>query len=155
MVAGLQDREIVATVSDNGIGIPAEMLPTVFDMFAQVDRTLERSQAGLRVGLTLARHLTELHNGTITAYSDGRGRGSRFVVRLPVLEEPGRNERGSEADVAHAATDGSVIVAITGWGQEDDKRRAREAGFDHHMVKPVEPAAIQSILTNHHAKRQK
>ena len=70
-------------MTDTGAGIPADMLGKVFDLFTQVDRTLERSQAGLGVGLTLARHLTELHNGTITAYSGGVGKGSVFSVKLP------------------------------------------------------------------------
>ena len=69
---------------DTGIGIPPEMLPRVFDLFTQVDRSLDRSQGGLGIGLTLVRRLVEMHGGTVTAASDGPGYGSEFVVRLPV-----------------------------------------------------------------------
>lgn len=219
--AARDDSELVVTVTDNGIGIPADMLPVVFDMFAQVDRTLERAQAGLGVGLSLARHLTELHGGTIEAASAGLGQGSAFTVRLPNLADPmpvhpagtsgdatttGAGPHrvlladdnvdfaeslamilqmmGHEVRLAHdgveavaaagefapdfafldiglprlngyelarrlrdmPATRQSVLVAVTGWGQEDDKRRAREAGFDLHLVKPVEPDQILDIL---------
>ena len=219
--ARIGDGELVVTVTDNGIGIPNEMLPVIFDMFAQVDRTLERAQAGLGVGLSLARHLIELHGGTIEASSGGLGHGSTFIVRLPNVADPvpiataGASDSaaaagagphrvlladdnvdfaeslamilqmmGHEVRLAHdgmeaaaaaeefapdfafldiglprlngyelarrlrelPATRESVLVAVTGWGQEDDKRRAREAGFDHHMVKPVEPDQILEIL---------
>jgi signal transduction histidine kinase len=216
-----QNGELVVTVTDNGIGIPADMLPVVFDMFAQVDRSLEREQAGLGVGLSLARHLIELHGGTIVAASAGPGEGSAFTVHLPniaytasikpVGAAPGPGSpdapkhrvlladdnvdfveslslilqgMGHEVRVAHdgaqaldvAATfepefafldiglphlngyelarrlrelpvtrDG-VLVAVTGWGQDDDKRRSRESGFDHHMVKPVDPDQILHVL---------
>ena len=75
---------MVIRVKDTGIGIPAEMLPRIFDMFTQVDRSLERSQGGLGIGLTLVRRLVEMHGGTVEAHSDGPGKGSEFVVRLPV-----------------------------------------------------------------------
>ena len=75
--------ELVIRVRDNGIGIPAEMLPRIFDMFTQVDPSLERTQEGLGIGLTLARTLVSLHGGTIEAQSEGVGRGCEFVVRLP------------------------------------------------------------------------
>jgi two-component system, sensor histidine kinase len=77
---------VVVTVSDTGIGIPPQQLGEIFNMFSQVDRSLEREHAGLGVGLTLARRLVELHGGSIEAHSDGPGKGSRFVVRLPVAE---------------------------------------------------------------------
>lgn len=81
------DREVVVTVRDTGAGIPADVLPQVFELFTQVDRTLERSQGGLGIGLALVRRLTEMHGGTVTAHSDGPGKGAAFAVTLPV--EPG------------------------------------------------------------------
>jgi CheY-like chemotaxis protein len=218
--AAVKGPELVITVADSGIGIPLEMLPVIFDMFAQVDHSLERTQAGLGVGLTLSQHLTELHGGTILAHSDGRGQGSQFIIRLPVLsddiEEPVAGDLdaggthpaghrilladdnvdfavslclllemlGHQVQVTHdgeealkafaafkpdfafldiglpkingydlvrrmrglSAAGHCVFVAITGWGQEEDRRRAREAGFDHHLVKPVEPEQIRTIL---------
>ena len=81
---------------DNGIGIAADQLPRLFDMFAQVDTSLERSRDGLGIGLTLVKTLVEMHGGTVEARSDGLGRGSEFTVRLPILtERPGRLSRAS------------------------------------------------------------
>ena len=77
---------MVLTVKDSGLGIPPEQLERIFDMFTQVDATLERAQGGLGIGLTLVKRLVEMHGGTVTAHSEGRGRGSEFVVRLPILE---------------------------------------------------------------------
>jgi len=213
-------NEVVVTVTDNGIGIPAEMLERVFEMFAQVDQSLERSHAGLGVGLTLARRLVELHGGTLEVHSEGAGCGCRCVVRLPrardlerredgiaplLAAQPGLPHRilladdnvdfattlaallrrlghevmvthdGEEAlreavrfrpdfafldiglpgrngyDLARAlrllpATSGSTLVAVTGWGQEKDRRLAAEAGFDLHLVKPVRLAQIVEVL---------
>src|SRR5205823_1833446 len=79
--------QAVVSVRDTGVGIPAEMLPRVFDMFAQVNRTLNRAQGGLGIGLGLARNLVHLHGGTIEAYSDGPGKGSEFVVRIPLAAD--------------------------------------------------------------------
>jgi two-component system, sensor histidine kinase len=81
-----ENGSVVVTVTDSGIGIPPQQLGEIFNMFSQVDRSLEREHAGLGVGLTLARRLVEMHGGSIEAYSDGLGKGSRFVVRLPVTE---------------------------------------------------------------------
>src|SRR5205823_9008529 len=78
-------EEAVVRVRDNGTGIPAGLLPHVFDLFTQGDRSLARSEGGLGIGLTLARSLVEMHGGTVTAHSDGPGQGSEFVVRLPAL----------------------------------------------------------------------
>ena len=80
---GGDEGEVVITVMDTGVGIPRDMLPRVFDMFTQIDRSLERSQGGLGIGLSLAKRLVEMHDGTVTAHSEGPGRGSTFVVRLP------------------------------------------------------------------------
>ncbi|CAN5547675.1 hypothetical protein BH11PSE7_BH11PSE7_29930 [soil metagenome] len=214
------DGELVLRISDTGLGISAEMLPLIFDMFAQADRSLERAHAGLGVGLSLARYLVEVHGGSISAASAGAGQGSEFTVRLPTIAaEPSPAEQTGKADAAgpsarhrilladdnvdfaaslsllleamghevlvandgeraleigpgfrpdfcfldiglpkvhgydlarglrnNAATSGAVLVAVSGWGQEDDKRRSREAGFDHHLVKPVTFDQIESVL---------
>jgi PAS domain S-box-containing protein len=210
----------VVSVRDSGIGIPAEMLPRIFDMFTQVDRSLERSQGGLGIGLTLAKRLVEMHDGTIEAHADGRG--SQFIVRLPVLvgdvhdatrtQSRSENQAGSHrrrrilvADdnddsarslalmlgimghEVHTVRDGlealegatqfepefafldigmpklngyevarrvrqqpsgrsMVLVALTGWGQDEDRQRSQEAGFDYHIVKPVEPIMLEELL---------
>jgi signal transduction histidine kinase len=214
------DDRVTVRVVDNGVGIAPDMLGQVFEMFAQADHSLERTQAGLGVGLTLARRLVELHGGTLEATSEGLGRGSQFIVRLPVararpLGAPdaalpatlpvaaGRrvlvvddNEdfanslalilRAMDNDVrvahdgaaalevarqwqpqigfldiglpklngyelarklrANAGTSTMALVAITGWGQEKDRQLAVEAGFDRHLVKPVEPARVLDLL---------
>ena len=213
LTAERQGSDVVVSVRDTGIGIPPDKLPRVFEMFTQVDRSLERSQGGLGIGLTLVKRLVEMHGGTVEARSDGPGRGSEFVVRLPVLigsrrmlshcqsRQPSRLRRRPAASwswtttgtrptaLPHAAAahgqrhadrprrpggGGSgggvppdvmlldiglpklngyeacrrireqpwgkdmVLIALTGWGQEEDRRRSQEAGFDHHMVKPVD-----------------
>jgi CheY-like chemotaxis protein len=206
-------------VRDNGIGIPPEKLSEVFELFAQVDRSLER-QGGLGIGLTLARQLIELHHGTIEAHSDGVGRGSSFAVRLPIAEaaplapvatdgsgsQTAASSRrilvvddnqdaaeslalflGMSGHEAKSFTDGHealeagsalrpdlafvdigmprmngyelarrirgtrwgrrvFLVALTGWGQEADRLRSHEAGFDAHMVKPPSPEALAALL---------
>ncbi len=219
-LAAWQEREeVVVSVRDSGLGIPVELLPHVFDMFAQVDCTRRRAQGGLGIGLTLARRLVEMHQGRIEARSDGPGRGSEFVVRLP-LTLPSRGSLqgeggaratglsalrilvvddnrdaadslalvlrllGAEAqvvydgpsalqtmtrlqpavmfvDIGMPGMDGHevarrvrqkpewrevVLVALTGWGQEEDRRRSRAAGFDHHLTKPVDPQELQRLL---------
>jgi CheY-like chemotaxis protein len=211
--------EVVVRVRDNGLGIPAEAMPRLFQMFSQVDRNMERAQGGLGIGLTLVRRLTEMHGGTVQAHSEGPGKGSEFIVRLPVLKANPQTATvqgdggvaatakrrilvvddnqdsaislgmmlrlmGNEIQTAHdglaaieAAREfrpdmilldiglpkingydacrrireqpwsrGMVIVALTGWGQEEDRRRSREAGFDHHLVKPVEIDALRTLL---------
>ncbi len=214
-------------VKDNGIGIPRDMLERVFDMFTQVDRTLERSRGGLGIGLTLVRRIVELHDGTVAALSDGAGKGSEFVVTLPLAEVEAPRAASDagpaiKADVrlrilvvddnedaaasltrmlelmgheVHIAFDGVecireagrfhpeivfldigmprlngydtakrlrgepgsreiLLVAVTGWGQDEDRRRAREAGFDHHLVKPVDFDALSAILAAYSARRR-
>jgi PAS domain S-box-containing protein len=214
-------QEAVVRVRDNGIGIAAEHLPQVFEMFAQVDTSLERSRDGLGIGLTLVKSLVELHGGTVQIHSEGPGHGSEFTVRLPalsdlprqvpqpVLSEPtpavGRrilivddSEDGAESlamllrlggHETHQAHDGLaaieaagrlrpdvvlldiglpilngyevcsrirkepwgkdlVLVALTGWGQEEDRHRSREAGFDVHMVKPVDHDVLVRLLAS-------
>lgn len=216
----LEGNFAVVRVRDNGIGLAPDSLANIFDMFVQVDRRLERSQAGLGVGLTLARRLVELHDGTLEGRSEGPGRGSEFVVRLPVsysrIDEVGGRKasvasgegrrvmladdnvdfansmaellkgRGHQVRVVYngadairtaeeflpevafvdigmpqvhgyevarrlrdnPATAAATLVAVTGWGQESDRKRAREAGFDRHLVKPVDPDEITAILEN-------
>jgi signal transduction histidine kinase len=220
LAAERQGSDVVVSVRDDGVGIPAEMLDRIFDMFTQVDRSLERGSGGLGIGLTLVKSLTEMHGGSVEARSEGRGRGSEFLVRLPLRIEPPAPEPSTEAGRGEAATGrlrilvvddnregarllGMIVtmlghdlrtahdgleaievaaayrpdvvlmdigmprlngydaarrmreqpwgreprlVALTGWGQDEDKQRAREAGFDRHFVKPVEPAALQSLL---------
>ena len=204
-------------VADNGIGLDTTSIEAIFDMFVQVDRSLTRTQAGLGVGLTLARRLIALHGGTIVATSSGVGQGSVFTVRLPLsgampeaaipaaqgANAPRRRvlvaddnidfanslasllvSHGHDVRVAHdgaqalhaaaeflpeyafvdigmpkvhgyevarrmkanPATADCVLVAVTGWGQEDDRRRARDAGFDRHLVKPIDPQQLEGIL---------
>ncbi len=206
------------TVADSGIGIPQSMLPRIFDLFTQVDRTLDMSQGGLGIGLSLVRQLLELHGGTVTARSDGYGLGSEFTVQLPRCAAPepaavspaaaGRpparrrilvvddnrdaadslalmlqlmghethtGHDGLEAvalaaahqpevvllDIGMPNLDGYgaarrirelpgaadiVLVALTGWGQEEDRRKSAAAGFNRHLVKPVDLAALQDVL---------
>jgi signal transduction histidine kinase len=206
------DRAVV-TVRDNGIGIPAAHLDSVFDMFMQVDRSNRRSQGGLGIGLTLVRSLVSMHGGTVQARSAGPGHGSEFVVTLPVSAEQAiRTDRprsvamfpprrilvvddnrdaaellaealhdagevrvaydgpGALAvlsdftpDVAlldlglpvmdgfelarriHAVAPDVQLVAVSGYGQETDRRRSAEAGFAEHLVKPVELARVRAI----------
>ncbi len=216
-----QDGEFVIGVKDAGIGIAPAALPKIFDMFVQADSTLERSQGGLGIGLTLAKRLVEMHAGRIEARSAGLGTGSEFVVRLPAaLSVPRSAGRGTDASGANAAVpsrriliaddnddsvttlemlltalgndvrtarDGqeavdvarqfepemvvmdigmpklngydacrqiralpfaarTVMVALSGWGQENDKRRSQEAGFHFHLVKPVDPVTLEQVL---------
>jgi CheY-like chemotaxis protein len=197
------------------------MLPKVFDVFTQVDRSIARSHGGLGIGLTLVRRLVAMHGGTCEAHSDGPDKGSEFVVRLPLALAPTQqqsvammaNEKsnqlsshrilvvddnldsaqslamvlrvtGNEVRVAHDGqtalqvgkefrpelvlldiglpgmdgyevarrmrempeTKDSLLVAQTGWGQEEDRRRSKDAGFHHHLVKPLEPGAVQALL---------
>jgi PAS domain S-box-containing protein len=220
LTAERQGNDVVVSVKDNGIGIAADQLPRLFEMFSQLDHGLERSQGGLGIGLTLVKRLVEMHGGWIEAKSDGFGKGSEFIVHLPVVvveasrREASRREETSTlksslrilvvddnrdgadslammlrvmGNDTHTAYDGeaavsaaleyrpdvilldiglpkltgyeacrrirgqpggkdSVIIAQTGWGQEQDRQRTHEAGFDHHLVKPVDPTALMKLL---------
>jgi PAS domain S-box-containing protein len=220
LTAEQQDGEAVIRVKDTGIGIPAEMLAPVFEMFMQVECTSERSQGGLGIGLMLVKRLVEMHGGTVQACSEGPGRGSEFTVRLPLIaiekrraeggirpvsEGPSRRIlvvddnvdsaeslavilrlSGHEVRTAHdgpsainlAATfmpdvalldigmpglnghdtgrrvrelqglEKIVLIAVTGFGQGEDRQRTAEAGFHTHLVKPVDPAALQEVLAS-------
>ena len=215
-----EGNHAVISVRDTGVGIPVEALPRVFDLFAQADRTYHRAQGGLGIGLTLVRTLVELHGGSVAAKSDGIGRGSEFVVRLPLgVELANRRDGAREAidsvfaahrflvvddsrDAAqsltllleslgadvHMAMDGPTaldeldtyrpsvmlldigmpgmdglevarrarqrpdsrdltVIALSGWGQDEDRRRSREAGIDYHMVKPVDLDELGRLLS--------
>ena len=213
-------RELILQVSDNGIGISAEMIPRVFEMFVQVKSALDKSEGGLGIGLALARGLTRLHGGSLTAHSAGLGLGSTFTLRLPIYQEaatepvddasaavatsvPARRIliaddnvdsaeslamllrlQGHQVEVVHdgaealrrleelrpqlalidigmpringyevarrtrAAPWGASIrlFALTGWGQEQDRQEALDAGFDHHLVKPVDTVVLMQRL---------
>jgi signal transduction histidine kinase/ActR/RegA family two-component response regulator len=215
----------VLRVVDNGVGIPAEQIGSVFEMFTQVDRTLDRAQGGLGIGLSLARRLVELHGGTIEAASGGANRGSTFTLRFPTTAGPadsasatppaasrahalrvlivddnvdaadalaqnlallGHRTRtvyaGSDAlavaaefepeivfcDLGMPAIDGlevarrlrqderyaaALLVALTGWGSEDDRHRTKEAGFDAHVVKPVNEETMNALFAAYEAGR--
>lgn len=217
------DDEIVLSVRDSGVGIAPETLPHVFDMFVQARQSIDRSQGGLGLGLTLVRNLVEGHRGSVTARSRGLGKGSEFVVRLPALapepepmpaHDPHRREvvgksgapsrilvvddnqdgadmlaeilagKGYDTRVAHDAPsalrvaadfvpqvafldiglpvmDGyelaghlrnlpglsdCQLIALTGYGQDSDRKRAFEAGFQHHLIKPVDISVIEATL---------
>jgi signal transduction histidine kinase/ActR/RegA family two-component response regulator len=212
--------QAVIRVRDTGIGIPPEMLPKVFDLFTQLDHTLARAEGGLGIGLTLVRRLVQMHGGAVEAFSEGTGRGSEIVVRLPLRGEErpaaepekrsgtavcrssrrilvvdddedsadslalllrlsGNDARavysGDQAlaaaeedrpevvllDIGLPEMDGlevcrrlrqelglneELVIAMTGYAQEEDKRRSREAGFDHHLVKPIDPQFLRRLL---------
>ncbi len=219
LAARADGSEVVITVRDRGIGLSPDMLSEAFELFAQGERTPDRTQGGLGIGLSLVKKLVELHGGTVSASSDGPGQGSEFVVRLPRLEAlgdpepeaPGTNGavapcaqrilvvddnvdaseslamlltlEGHDVLIAHdgvealevATTkqpttilldiglpgmdgyevcrrlraqgfDTTRIIAMTGYGQDKDRQRAMEAGFDEHTVKPVEFAKLTRLL---------
>ena len=233
--AGREDGHAVIRVRDNGIGLPAEAVPTLFEMFRQVSRP-DKTPGGLGIGLAISRRLVEMHDGSIEALSTGVGQGSEFVVRLPVAANAGPDapaNAGPDAPAnagpdAPAAAVGGVparvrrlkvlvvddnadlvemlgaviecaghevrtaldgpsaiaaavasrpdvvlldlgmpgmggievarelrrrpelagvrLVALTGWGQADDRRRTEEAGFDHHLTKPTDPQQLERLL---------
>jgi PAS domain S-box-containing protein len=216
---------LALSVEDNGIGIPADLQPHVFDLFTQADRTSDRAQGGLGIGLALVKNLTELHGGTVSCVSGGKDQGSRFTVVLPrhkVMSDAALNKQGSSsaagqsqlplrilvvddnADAAqmlamyletlghrvfveHASlralacarrerpdvcildiglpdmdgkelarqlragpdTSGALLIALTGYGQEQDKIETRAAGFDQHLVKPVDAGKLAELLGQH------
>lgn len=219
LTAGREGSDAIIKVRDDGIGISHEMLPRIFEIFTQVDNSLERSQGGLGIGLTLVRRLIDLHDGTIEAHSAGLGQGSEFIIRLPILQVPLEQLPGTD-ELKRARLSGSrilvvddnqdsadtlgmllrlmgneirtaydgleaiqeaesfrpelvlldiglpkmngydvarhirqqpwghemILVALTGWGQDEDKRSSRDAGFNFHLVKPLEIAALERLL---------
>jgi PAS domain S-box-containing protein len=215
----LRSGEAVVSIKDNGIGIPADMLPNVFDMFTQVDRNLERSQDGLGIGLSIVKRLVEMHGGVVEVRSEGHGKGSEFIVRMPVVlsvvqpqpeaKVTGANDNcrvlvvddnrdaaislalmlkliGNETRAAHDGLEALelaeafrpdlilldigmptlngyetakrirqqpwgkevIIVALTGWGLDEDRRKSQEAGFDSHMVKPIQLHELEKLLAS-------
>jgi len=213
----LEESSAVIEISDTGAGIPPEVLPRVFDLFVQSERTLDRAQGGLGIGLAVVKKLIEMHEGTVSARSPGLGQGSTFEIRLPHIPRPGALGRegvefrtsprrvlivddnvdgavslamllglqGHEAETVHTAKEaleriavfkpevalldiglpemdgyelarrlrampqlqGLRLIALTGYGQMDDRQRALTAGFDEHLTKPVSMPALERALT--------
>jgi PAS domain S-box-containing protein len=214
----------VIAVKDNGVGVAADLLPTIFELFTQADRTIDRSQGGLGIGLTLVRSLVELHGGTVHASSGGLGNGSEFVVRLPLVPASTNYEQvhpisgvtsgrvvvrqrilvvddnvdsanslklmlkamGHDAIAAYDGPEaikaarefkptlvildiglpgmngymvaehlraipelkGMVLAALTGYGEDQDRKRSKVAGFNEHFVKPLTFAALQQLVSS-------
>jgi CheY-like chemotaxis protein len=214
-----EGERAVLSVRDNGMGVSPDLLPRIFDLFAQGERALDRSEGGLGVGLSVVKRLVEMHGGTITARSSGSGAGSEFVVRLPALASVPQERRvpavvaGNRAharvlivednpdasdalhmllellghkvrvvrdgpaaleavranipdvalvDIGLPGMDGyevarrarplaspgqMTLIALTGYGRDEDKARALEAGFDYHLTKPVDVDALRTLLS--------
>ena len=218
-----ESGQVVIQVSDQGMGIAPEKLPQMFELFAQGDRSLARSEGGLGIGLTVVKKLVEMHGGTISARSEGVGKGSDFTIRLPSASKPAatrtdaptspstatepRKARilvvddnidtargmarllkliGHTIATAHSGPEaieaarqhrpdfvlldiglpgmtgyevaarlrqeescqGAVIIAVSGYGQDEDRRRSKESGFDHHLIKPLDHDALLALLEN-------
>jgi PAS domain S-box-containing protein len=218
LTAAVEEDQAVLRVKDDGLGIAPEMLPRLFDLFAQAERSLDRSQGGLGIGLTLVRRLVEMHGGTVEARSQGLGKGSEFIVHLPLHSTEPREaaprplpprpnclprscrvlvvddnvdsaeslamlatgwghavEAGPAAleaarrqqpdlvllDIGLPGMDGyevarqlrrmgelkeTLLIAMTGYGQAEDRLRSQAAGFQHHLVKPVDTEALRTLL---------
>jgi PAS domain S-box-containing protein len=223
LTAAREDNQAVIKVRDTGMGISAELMPRVFEMFAQAEPAATRSPGGLGIGLTLVKRLVEMHGGTITVHSDGSGQGSEFVMRVPVAtseplpsaievkskpklaSEPATPIRILVVDDNHASADSlglllrllgnevriehdglaaveaarefeprvvlldiglpklngyetaqrirqqpwaskAVLIALTGWGRDVDREHSRQAGFDHHLVKPLDLDVLTQLL---------
>jgi PAS domain S-box-containing protein len=217
--ANREGDQAVISVRDTGMGIPVDVLPRVFDLFSQGDRTYQRGQGGLGIGLTLVRTLVELHGGSVAAASEGPGRGSEFIVRLPLSADGEQRREDSSVereaifksqrflvvddnrdaaesltvllrglgaavatagdgrgaldaleayrpsvlllDIGMPGMDGLevarrvrqqpngralTVIALSGWGQDEDRRRSREAGIDYHLVKPVDLDELARLL---------
>lgn len=225
---GCENYEAVVSVQDTGVGIPAALLPNVFDLFVQGERSLDRQQGGLGVGLTIVRTIVQHHGGSVQATSTGDNCGSQFVVRLPLASQPqpaSERERAPIAatagalrvlvvddnvDAAHALsslveswghqiecvhnghealtsirgvspdallldiglpgmdgyelartvrqlpqTASALIVAVTGYGDAESRQRSAEAGFDHHLTKPIDLGTLEQLLARHQPWRLK
>jgi PAS domain S-box-containing protein len=220
LTVAVRGGEAEVRVRDNGVGIAANELPFIFDMFMQADAALVRSSTGLGIGLALVKNLVEMHGGTVEAHSAGVGHGSEFVVRLPVTHEAAQSQpkvlphetcatttarrvlvvddnrdaaeslamllklSGHDTHIAHDGLEAvekaaqltpdmilldiglpnmngfeaarrireqsrgkrPVMVALTGWAQETDRAQSREAGFNAHLVKPIDPDALTTLL---------
>ncbi len=221
LTADVEDRNVVIRVRDTGIGLAADHLQRIFDLFVQVDRTLDRSQGGLGLGLSITKTLVEMHGGTVEAHSAGLGKGSVFVVRLPTIHTVARQPQptkdasppvqsrmrvlvvddnmdaanalvmllqivGHDARVVYSGVEATksaleyqphlvlmdigmpdmdgyavakemradpalkstVLIAVTGYGQEGDIARSRESGFAHHLVKPLDFLELRKLLAS-------
>lgn len=219
ITATQEGEQVGVSIRDTGVGISAEMLPKVFDMFSQADPARGQAKGGLGVGLALAKGIVELHQGRLDAFSEGPGRGSRFVMHLPVVRQAAARAVSIDAgrrpqlpahrilvvddaraagyllsklleaigqqvvvtndpksavglvrqthpdvvisDIGMPEMDGYelarqlrriagpselILVALTGYGQDQDRERARNAGFDHHLVKPVSLESLEELL---------
>lgn len=214
LVCYAEDSRAVIEITDNGIGIAVDFLPHVFDLFAQGDRTLDRTQGGLGVGLSVCKRLIEMHEGTVSVKSDGIGRGATFTLRLPLASGTDEQQKpdpdmtilkrrillvddnrdaadslsillqmeGHTVTVSYSGEDALVqmaasvpevvlldiglpgmngyevaarmkrnssavyVIALSGYGQPEDKRRAAAAGFDAHLVKPVDIGALNTEI---------
>jgi PAS domain S-box-containing protein len=224
--AGHTGRDVVIVVKDTGVGIPTEKLPEMFELFAQGDRTLARSEGGLGIGLTVVKKLVEAHGGSVTARSEGNDKGCEFSIRLPAARRPATVKTlaarpvsspsesvrilvvddnidlvhglerllkllGHDVKTVHdgpnaveaargyrpkvvlldiglpgmdgyevasmlrhdGCCDGAVFIAISGYGQDEDRRRSKEAGFDHHLVKPIDNNALLTLLSQAATRR--
>jgi CheY-like chemotaxis protein len=216
-------NEVAVSVKDTGIGMPPDKLQHVFEIFAQLDSSLERTQSGLGLGLTLVKRLVELHDGRVEAKSEGLEKGSEFVIHLPMVVNPSTGDpsttasavttpkinvgqlrvlvvddnraaadmlgtlfrlKGNPVQLAHDGEEALkvaeqflpdvvlldlgmpklngydacrrmreqpwgrkiIIIALTGWGRDEDRQRTTEAGFDHHLVKPVRPLHLLDVI---------
>jgi PAS domain S-box-containing protein len=219
LMAAYEQDEIVIKLEDTGIGIEPKMLPRIFELFAQGDRTIDRAEGGLGIGLTIVERLVEMHGGSVTAHSEGLGKGSKFTVRLPAAfhgrtihqESPIQSKfsrtplrvlvvddnhdmvsglarllrmQGHDVQVAYdgqtaielaseirpdvilldiglpgmsgyevvrrlrtdTALRNILFIAISGYGQDEDIRKAKEAGFDNHLVKPINYHTLMEVL---------
>jgi PAS domain S-box-containing protein len=214
-----QGETAVIRIKDEGIGIAADVLPKIFNLFVQADNSLARSQGGLGIGLTVVKRVVEMHGGLVTAESEGIGKGSEFTIRLPISHASAPLSKAAPTSSAHAgpkrrilvvddnvdaamtvstllktwghevhsvhtgvraieevqnfrpeivlldiglpgmsgydvarqlrsepSSKGVIIAALTGYGQESDRQRAFEAGFDYHLTKPPDPNLLASLL---------
>ena len=230
LTAAREGADVIFRVRDTGMGIPQNLLSHIFEPFTQIDRTLDRSQGGLGIGLTLVRRLVEMQGGRVFAYSDGPNQGSEFTVCLPAADSTPRAKDATDVsirssalpldlrvlivddnrDVAestaallrlegcevHLAHDGeealrvvhrlhpaailldiglpkmngfevaerirsepglrdTLIVGVSGYGQEEHRLRSKQAGFDHHVVKPIEPSVLTGLLASLRSPRGK
>jgi|GEM_PF-905382 len=221
LIVETSPHEALVRVRDNGMGIPGDLLPNIFDLFTQGSRSLDRSQGGLGLGLALVRRLVEMHGGRVEAHSAGSGSGAEFIVHLPrIVATPAQEGSGSAGggsasksagvrvlvvddnvdsaesmalllsldghdvrtafdgpsalavaaefqpeavllDIGLPGMDGyevakqmrglpglqkALMIAVTGYGQADDRARSKAAGFDHHLVKPVDPEILSALL---------
>ena len=219
LTAAREDGQVIVAVRDNGVGIPADLSPKIFEMFTQADQSIERQHGGLGIGLALVKRLVEMHEGEVSANTNPTGQGSEFRVRLPLIKTASEETRvktesiatpqatmrilvvddnhdsaetlslllqmlGNDVSVAHDGEEAlrmalelrpdvilldiglpklngydvarrirqepwgatPLLVAITGWGQTEDMELSHEAGFDRHVVKPVDPDALLALI---------